>query len=1079
MNNQVGKANDRKRQVIILIDQEPAPPIVQSLKALISSQIADKVSVIAAKGVKSPQLHDAVLVVVCGKHLDGIVRSADVPIIVCEPSALYEVGMTLGSINRDFGETLESPQIESSKDLKRPFITLATPTKTQQLRGVVGWGRSAMPCLSIARLSDEPRKQIAFAFDVGDAMPGLVAPHRRVAWLFAESNGATPDWVQRLFDTVLHWSVFGGPTPAYERAVAELEAAGQPTQVMSIQEYRTWVHSEVSGTLLKWIVGGLALATLIVSLFVGFVTKWTTTSATNALDVATTKLNETDALINSKVKEQLDGRLAKDIKNQVGNMLVTTRLGVELNRRAELKVEELTETIAISASERLEAQLAEALSDKSISERVDRAFNATDGPLAKLNRELMLNDKVDVSIRQQALLQLIYLPMPQLRTDLLQLLRGIEEQETTLLGIVLRNYRPESPIDATDESVLVEVIKHLTSPSERIGAMREDFTYFFNQFPNESAQMLARWLRQNASSEVVNRPSTMTSSLHENVLYILAGLPGALIIKELVVLATSDQMNIQQLGKRGLAKIAADRELSEDVRLQAVKDLISHLRVDDYNEFWYRCGRWYDVRFRGGPYISQQRSIYFSVTPEVANSAASAPWSVEMDCLVPEVDWSRLLAPTDRIYYYYDDSMLESSAYLARLLRPVDWPMIKAEWGNEMRDPFQRAFLDVILRAWVRMLQESTTDVAKQQELRKELFEQTKTLPDCLYGFGTSQALESGLVKGTDEEVAAFVQNIAHLYTIGGNERYTRNGFNWNRPLMPFRGEVILEVLHKRYSGKLPPVVAASLLKAAKDGVNAPADPRLLSMYARLLVAMQADPTRDELIQLIVQMGLNKQEYHCAALIAIKGFQHSSDDSILLNRVSFLIRQFDNLQEEQLLFPYSWQFGSPQTAQQPTSGQQIASEILEALSSSTFVPADPQALLDAIHGKVESLNGPDKQRAKTLILGVLARRGDLRAFELLPQIDGAESLRFSELALQSLANTVAMSDSGMPAPAIVGASAEPAAIKAKWQDYWKSLSPKKQSIQPAIFNQMRFPGSYPAYDPENNPYLYHGTEPRF
>lgn len=74
------------------------------------------------------------------------------------------------------------------------------------------WAKPSSNAIKIATLVSDPNKAVIFAYDKGVQMPGLIAPARRVGFMFrdASSTNASQYWSSSfLFDNAVTWAVTG------------------------------------------------------------------------------------------------------------------------------------------------------------------------------------------------------------------------------------------------------------------------------------------------------------------------------------------------------------------------------------------------------------------------------------------------------------------------------------------------------------------------------------------------------------------------------------------------------------------------------------------------------------------------------------------------------------------------------------------------------------------------------------------------------------------------------------------------------------------------------------------------------
>ena len=134
-------------------------------------------------------------------------RSVAVPILTWEPRLFYDLGMIPGAVHHtDWAATKN----QSAATIVTPAHVLAAgfsgrvalTTGPAQL----SWGRAREDAIRIAVIEGSPEKAAMFAYDRGSAMPGLVAPARRVGFFLFDQTALqlTPQgWA--LFDAAVRW----------------------------------------------------------------------------------------------------------------------------------------------------------------------------------------------------------------------------------------------------------------------------------------------------------------------------------------------------------------------------------------------------------------------------------------------------------------------------------------------------------------------------------------------------------------------------------------------------------------------------------------------------------------------------------------------------------------------------------------------------------------------------------------------------------------------------------------------------------------------------------------------------------
>jgi hypothetical protein len=136
-------------------------------------------------------------------------RDAAAPVLTWEPRLFYDLGMISGSTyQKDWGAARQQTRLVVTETAHPLAAGLSGAVEVMSAPGHLSWGRTRADAIRVATLEGDPALATIFAYDAGAAMPGLVAPDRRVGlFLFdATSLHLTPQGWQ-LFDAAVRWSL--------------------------------------------------------------------------------------------------------------------------------------------------------------------------------------------------------------------------------------------------------------------------------------------------------------------------------------------------------------------------------------------------------------------------------------------------------------------------------------------------------------------------------------------------------------------------------------------------------------------------------------------------------------------------------------------------------------------------------------------------------------------------------------------------------------------------------------------------------------------------------------------------------
>jgi thermitase len=145
-------------------------------------------------------------------------RTVSVPVLTWEEGLYGSMGMTAGSVSgTDYGN-LDATPTQTSVNIiggLHPLTAGLTSAWTWQVFSAAGsmtWAKPSSNAIKIATLVSDPNKAVIFSYEKGVQMPGLIAPARRVGFMFrdASSTNANQYWSSSfLFDAAVTWAVTG------------------------------------------------------------------------------------------------------------------------------------------------------------------------------------------------------------------------------------------------------------------------------------------------------------------------------------------------------------------------------------------------------------------------------------------------------------------------------------------------------------------------------------------------------------------------------------------------------------------------------------------------------------------------------------------------------------------------------------------------------------------------------------------------------------------------------------------------------------------------------------------------------
>jgi hypothetical protein len=302
-------------QTVLIVNQKDKRTLQEEaiLKQL-SGPLGHQVSVEGPE-CTPPQSSNIGLLVVCAGNLPGDFRKLEVPILVCNPTALYDLGMTMGKEGVDFGTQHYSSIFIRPEAVGEPLpADIIERRQVTEEKALQGWARPGAKALVVATVGGDNTKAVVFSYEKGEAMPGIEAPHRRGAFLATgDAKGQLKNEGWLLFDVAVASATEGSKLAAPNPVGLWFLRDGSPTRSMSAGEYRDWVHDQISedvyNRLRRW--GGIGVGTILTILGIAW--------AIISFYIVTQVKNEAT---------QTEGRLAERFKDETARQmaqLVSTR----------------------------------------------------------------------------------------------------------------------------------------------------------------------------------------------------------------------------------------------------------------------------------------------------------------------------------------------------------------------------------------------------------------------------------------------------------------------------------------------------------------------------------------------------------------------------------------------------------------------------------------------------------------------------------------------------------------------------------------------------------------------------------
>ena len=101
-----------KKTAILVVDEVPLNDHLVVIKNRLEDKLEFAVEILSETETRNRDIIEADLIVICSKNVPPYFRDLAVPIVICYPEVLYELGMTLATSGLDFGYSKETAQVE-------------------------------------------------------------------------------------------------------------------------------------------------------------------------------------------------------------------------------------------------------------------------------------------------------------------------------------------------------------------------------------------------------------------------------------------------------------------------------------------------------------------------------------------------------------------------------------------------------------------------------------------------------------------------------------------------------------------------------------------------------------------------------------------------------------------------------------------------------------------------------------------------------------------------------------------------------------------------------------------------------
>jgi hypothetical protein len=514
--------------------------------------------------VREQDLANTMLVVVCAPSVTRWFRTLGVPILVCSPEVLYDFGMTAASEGVDYGWHGETAFVEVAASDHQLSAGLSGQVRISQEPQRVRWGKPNSSAIIGATIPGNRDKAVVFGYAQGDGMPALAAPHRRVAFLLGHPTQLTPDG-RGLLDAALGWALTGGgpPSKTTDAKGGFWFIEGQPTKVLSVEEYRSWVEDRVSTAILAKLFKWTPLILFFVSAIVLSALQWMISIERNKLE------DDVRKSVQNSVANQAEAAVGKILVNNTGLVDKLKEESKDTWRKVEDRLTEKTiDTVREKFSN--EKELVAPIETVLMGRMIERTLTTFENDKEDLHKRVLALQRLELVETGDTL-------SPRLRMALLKVFDRADTDEVALLSAALRAYKPaRNDVQAVNsllnlvtgvESYLYAGMNDPTRVVEVLDFARA-FSDCLARCKEENANQLATWLeeRVRSSDSAKKLPSGFEIDKESLVLGALVRMKGDEPILALVNLAEKVDDKVSHVGVKGLSRIEPQREMNPKTR---------------------------------------------------------------------------------------------------------------------------------------------------------------------------------------------------------------------------------------------------------------------------------------------------------------------------------------------------------------------------------------------------------------------------------------------------------------------------------------------------------------------------------
>ncbi len=168
------------------------------------------VTTVAASALTGAKAAGRTVVVVMpgvdGATVQSSLRTVRSPVMVLEPTALDDLGLTSTTANTDFGAIASANQVVIAQPTHPLAAGLAGLGTVYSSPGSLGWGKPAAGAANVATVVGQSDRATIFGYQTGAEMVGLTAPARRAGLFLTRTVGygiSNVGWM--FFDAAVKW----------------------------------------------------------------------------------------------------------------------------------------------------------------------------------------------------------------------------------------------------------------------------------------------------------------------------------------------------------------------------------------------------------------------------------------------------------------------------------------------------------------------------------------------------------------------------------------------------------------------------------------------------------------------------------------------------------------------------------------------------------------------------------------------------------------------------------------------------------------------------------------------------------